>query len=150
MKKTFIKRALLGFPLGMSIGYTMSIIFSLFFADGYYGSVHPELIGTFGTEIAAVIIQAIIWGLFGSIYAGFSVIWENDNLSIVKQTAIVFSAYLLPTFLAGYILKWFKFSIWQVIIFILIFVFIFFVIWILIYLKNKKDVDALNLKIKEH
>ena len=149
MKAKFIKRALLGFPLGLAIGYTLSIIFSLVFANGYYGAVHPELIASFGSEINAVIIQAILWGLFGSIYAGFSVVWEYDNLSIVKQTAIVFSAYLLPTILVGYILKWFAFSILQVIVFILIFVIIFFVIWILIYFKTKKDVDAFNAKIKK-
>ena len=149
MKTIFIKRALLGFPLGMAIGYTISIIFSVAFANGYYGAVHPELIATFGNEINAVIFQAILWGLIGFIFSGFSVIWEKDNWSLVKQTTIAFLVYLLPMMVVGYILKWFEFSILQVIIFILIFIFIFFVTWILIYLKTKKDVDAFNKIIKK-
>ena len=150
MKTLFIKRALLGFPLGMAIGYTINIIFSLAFANGYYGAVHPELIEAFGNEINAVIIQAILWGLLGFIYSGFSVIWEKDNWSLVKQTTIVFFVYLLPMMIVGYILKWYTFNILQVIIFISIFILIFFIIWILIYLKTKKDVDALNAKIQKH
>ena len=150
MKTTFIKRALLGFPLGMAIGYTMSIIFSLAFANGDYGAVHPKLIEAFGNEINAVIVQAILWGLFGFIFSGFSVIWEKDNWSLVKQTTIAFFVYLLPIMVIGYILKWFTFRILEVIIFISIFIFIFFIIWILIYLKTKKDVDAFNAKIQKH
>ena len=149
MKVTFIKRALLGFPLGMAIGYTISIVFSLAFAKGYYGAVHPELIETFGNEINAVIVQAILWGFIGFIFSGFSVIWEKDNWSLVKQTIITFFVYLLPMMVVGYTLKWFTFNILQVIIFILIFIFIFFFIWISIYLKTKKDVVAFNEKIKK-
>ena len=148
MKIIFIKRALLGFPLGIAIGYTISIIFSLAFANGYYGAVHPELIEAFGNEINAVIVQSILWGLIGFIFSGSSVIWEKENWSLLKQTTIVFFVYLLPTMVVGYILKWFTFNMLQVIIFISIFIFIFFVIWILIYLKTKKDVQEFNKKIK--
>ena len=149
MKVTFIKRALLGFPLGIAIGYTISIIFSVAFANGYYGAVHPELIETFGSEINAVIVQAILWGLTGFVFAGFSVIWEKNDWSLVKQTTIVFCAYLLPTMIVGYILKWFEFSMLQAIMFVLIFIFIFFFIWVIFYLKAKKDVKAFNERIKK-
>ena len=150
MKTTFIKRALLGIPLGISIGYIISIITSFIFAGGYYGAVHPELAGTFGSEINAVIIQAILWGLIGFAFSGFSVVWEKDDWSLVKQTVVAFFAYLLPVMISGYILKWFTPSILQVIIFVLIFIFNFAVIWIFFYLKAKKDVDDFNAKIKKN
>ena len=149
MKTTFIKRALLGIPLGISIGYIISIILSLIFAGGYYGAVNPELAKTFGSEINAVIVQAILWGLIGFDFSGFSVVWEKENWSLVKQTVVGFFAYLLPMIIAGYILKWFTFSVLEVSIFILIFIFNFAVIWILIYLKAKKDVAAFNAKLKK-
>ena len=95
-----------------------------------------------------MIVQAILWGLIGFIFSGFSVIWEKENWSLVKQTTIAFFVYLLPIMVVGYILKWFTFNMLQVIIFISIF--IFFIIWILIYLKTKKDVDAFNAKIQKH
>ena len=149
MKTTFIKRALLGMPLGISIGYIISIIFSLIFAGGYYGAVQPELTTTFGSEISAVIVQALLWGFIGCAFSGFSVIWEKDDWSLVKQTVVAFFAYLLPMMISGYILKWFEFSVLHAIIFVLIFMFIFAVIWICVYLKTKKDVDAFNAKIKK-
>ena len=148
MKTTFIKRALLGFPLGIAIGYTISIVLSVFFANGYYGAVNPDLAITFGNEINAVIVQAILWGGLGFVFSGFSVIWEKDDWSLVKQTIMAFFAYLLPMMIVGYILKWYTQSILQVVVFILIFVFIFVAIWIAIYLKTKKDVEVLNEKIK--
>lgn len=150
MKHIFIKRALLGIPLGISIGYIISIIFSLIFANGYYGAVHPELAQTFGNEINAVIIQAMLWGIIGFVYSGFSVIWEKDDWSLTKQTVAVFLAYMLPMIVIGYILKWFTFNILEIFSFVLIFSLIFTLIWIFAYWKLKKDINAINKKIKRN
>ena len=48
MKKKIIKRSLLGFPLGITIGYLITILSSLGWANGYYSSCVPELISIIG------------------------------------------------------------------------------------------------------
>ena len=65
MLKKFISRVLYGFPLGLAIGYTFTIITSLIWADGYYVPCMPELVEMVGSEIGAVIVQALLCGLLG-------------------------------------------------------------------------------------
>lgn len=91
MKKKIIKRSLLGFPLGITIGYLITILISLGLANGYYSPCVPELISLMGNEINAVVLQTILCGILGVGFAASSVIWEIDNWSIVKQTGIYFS-----------------------------------------------------------
>ena len=90
MKKEAIRRGMSGFPLGVFIGYTITIILSLFWGEGYYWAVVPALVEQCGNEINAVILQFILSGVLGSVCAASSVIWENDNWSILKQTVIHF------------------------------------------------------------
>ena len=58
MLKKIISRGLFGFPLGLSIGYTFTIITSLIWADGYYVPCMPELVEMVGSEIGAVMSRA--------------------------------------------------------------------------------------------
>ena len=60
MKKKIVLRSLLGFPLGLAMGYMITIIISLVFADGSYFPCVPELITTMGSEIHAVLLQAFL------------------------------------------------------------------------------------------
>ena len=91
MKKKIIKRSLFGFPLGITMGYLITILISLGWANGYYSPCVPELISLMGNEINAVIFQTILCGILGVGFAASSVIWEMDSWSIVKQTGIYFS-----------------------------------------------------------
>ncbi|MFR1295739.1 MAG: hypothetical protein ACLSBH_10115 [Coprobacillus cateniformis] len=48
MKKKIIKRSLLGFPLGITIGYLITILISLGWANGYYFALCPRTHITYG------------------------------------------------------------------------------------------------------
>ncbi len=48
MKKKIIIRSLLGFPIGIAIGYLITILTSLVWAKGYYPPCVPELISVMG------------------------------------------------------------------------------------------------------
>ncbi len=150
MKIKFLKRAMLGIPLGIAIGNIMSILISVIIGKGIYYVIVPELSQEFGNELNAVIIQTILFGIIGMIYAGFSVVWEKKNWSLIKQTLIVFIAYLVPMLTVGNILKWFEFNVIEMLIFTVIFIVIFVIIWIIVYLKTKKDVDKFNNMIKNN
>ena len=48
MKKKMILRGMLGLPIGVAIGYVITIVLSLVWADGYYAPCVPEMIDIMG------------------------------------------------------------------------------------------------------
>lgn len=56
MKKQILSRGLVGFPVGIAIGFVITLIISACIGDGFYYPVTPELIGSMGNELNAVIL----------------------------------------------------------------------------------------------
>lgn len=149
MKKKMITRSLLGFPIGIAIGYFITILGSLARANGDYSPCAPELIAAMGNEINAVMLQAVLSGLLGTGFAASSVIWEIDTWSMVKQTGIYFSiiaAVMLPT---AYFAYWMEHSIIGFVFYFGIFIFIFAGIWISMYVTGKSNVKKMNQKLSQ-
>lgn len=48
MKKKIVLRSLLGFPIGIAMGYVITIFISFGWANGYYAPCVPELIAVMG------------------------------------------------------------------------------------------------------
>ena len=131
MKKKIIKRSLLGFPLGITMGYLITILISLGWANGYYSPCVPELISLMGNEINAVILQTILCGILGVGFAASSVIWKMDSWSIVKQTGIYFSIISVIMLPIAYFVCWMEHSVVGFLIYFGIFALIFVVIYII-------------------
>lgn len=149
MKKIIIKRLLLGFPLGIAIGTTISIIISLIFANGYYSPCAPSFIEKTGSEINAVILQTILCGAVGSSFSASSVIWEIEKWSIAKQTGIYFTITAIVMLPTAYILNWMEASISGFFSYFAIFIIIFVVFWIISYLIYKANITKINSQIKK-
>ena len=137
MKKKIFLRALLGFPLGIAIGYIVTILISLVRADGYYSPCVPQLVESMGSQINAVVFQAILSGLLGAVFAAISTIWEIEDWSIAKQTAIYFTSAALTMMPIAYLAKWMEPTIKGFLSYFGIFVVIFIIIWLLQYLLEK-------------
>lgn len=148
MKKIF-QRGLLGFPLGVFIGYAITIIISLFVADGYHSPCVPSLVDEFGSEIGAVIFQAVLCGLLGASFAAASLIWEKENWSIVKQTGIYFLIASITMFPIAYFTHWMEHSIFGFLVYIGIFTTIFVFMWVVQYCIWKSNIKDINKKIEE-
>ncbi|NLL63416.1 MAG: DUF3021 domain-containing protein [Ruminococcaceae bacterium] len=148
MKKKVFLRALLGFPVGITIGYAITIIASLVSAGGYYSPCPPALVETMGNEINAVAFQALLCGLLGSAFAGSSVIWEMEHWSIAKQTGIYFvitSAAMLPI---AYLANWMPHTAIGFFSYFALFTFIFIVVWLIQYLIIRSKVKKMNSKVE--
>lgn len=144
MKKKIVLRSILGFPIGIAIGYLITIFISLSWANGYYSPCVPELISAMGNEINAVVLQALLCGLLGTGFAASSVIWEIDNWGIIKQTGIYFviiSVIMLPI---AYLAYWMEHSIVGILSYFGIFVLIFAFIWIIQFVIGKHNVRKMN------
>lgn len=149
MKRKIILRCLTGFPIGITICYLITIILSVCFANGHYSPCVPELITLTGSEINAVILQALLGGLLGAGFAGCSVIWEIDNWSIVKQTGIYFliiSVIMMPT---AYFTYWMEHSIRGFLSYFGIFTLIFIIIWFVQFVTGRHNVNRMNECLKK-
>ena len=144
MKKKIVLRSILGFPIGIAIGYLITIFISLVWANGYYSPCVPELISATENEINAVVLQALLCGLLGTGCAAGSVIWEIENWGIIKQTGIYFiiiSVIMLPI---AYFTHWMEHSIVGIFNYFGIFVLIFAFIWIIQFVIGKHNVKRMN------
>lgn len=147
MKKQIIFRGLIGFPIGIAIGYIITIVISLIWGNGYYSPCVPSLAQSLGSELSAVALQAMLCGILGSGFAVSSIIWEIDYWSIAKQTFIYFiiiSFLMLPT---AYLTHWMEHSLSGFLIYFGIFAIIFTLIWLIQYLIMKSSISRINRKI---
>lgn len=145
--KEAIKRGLLGFPLGIAIGYVISIVVSLFIADGLYSPAALSLVDEMGSEIAAVIFQALLCGVLGASFAAASIIWEIDQWSIAKQTGIYFAVAASSMLPIAYFAHWMERSLMGFIGYFSVFVIVFIVIWLLQYFAWKNIIGTINKKV---
>ena len=148
MKKKVLQRGLFGFPIGIAIGYIITIIISLVQGDGYYSPVVPSLIDEVGSEIGAVVVQTTLSGILGMVTAAISVIWEMENWSIAKQTGLYFlglSAVMLPI---AYFAHWISRSLIGFTLYFASFVVIFIVIWVIQYFIWRSKISAINRNVK--
>lgn len=148
MKKKVMYRAIIGFPIGVFISYTITIIISLIWAKGYYSPVTPDLINQCGNEINAVILQFILSGIVGVSFAAGSVVWENDDWSIIKQSVIHFAILSLTMLPIAYFTHWMEHTIIGIVSYFGIFIAIYIGIWAMQYNVLKHKVKQINDKIK--
>ena len=147
MKKNIIIRGTLGFLLGITMAYLITIVISLIWADGYYLPCVPELITVMKNEIYAVIVQALLSGVLGMGFGACSVIWEIESWSIIKQTGIYFAIVSVIMIPVAYLLYWMEHSIKGFLSYFGIFVFIFIVIWVIQYIAGKHTVKKMNANL---
>ena len=144
MKNRIIKLALIGFPVGIVIGFVITLIISACIGDGFYYPVTSEFIGLMGNELNAVILQTVLCGIIGSGFAMASVIWELDSWSLAKQSGIYFLIACIIMFPIAYITNWMKHSIAGVLSYVGIFVVIFVIVWLVQYLSWKRKIKRMN------
>lgn len=147
MKKIII-RGLIGLISGLALSYSITIILSLIINNGQYYYAAPSFISKFNCEITAVLIQAILSGILGFGFGISSVIWENEKLSLVSQTALHFIISLTLILTIGYYCSWFSQSFGKFLIFIFIFISIYFIIWVTAYFSYKKKIKLINRSLK--
>ena len=150
MRKKVIMRALLGFPLGVTIGYVITIIVSLMNGDGYYHPVNSYLIDEVGSEIGAVVVQAVLTGILGAATSAVAVIWEIEHWSIAKQTGLYFLGLSVAMLPIAYIAHWMQRTFIGFIVYFAIFTAFFIVVWIAQYFIVRTKINSINKKVKEN
>lgn len=140
-----------GFFSGIGIGHLFSILAAVLFIDGTnYGPVVPSFTTMFGgNELLATFIAALVYGIIGMSFALASEVWNKEEWSLLKRSAIYYFVTIMPMFLAGVFLRWFPLKIGAVLLFILMFTVIYAVVWVLNYLVMRQQIKAINAKLSE-
>ena len=149
MKKKVILRGMLGAPLGMALGYLITIILSVISAEGGYSPCNPELTAAMGSEINAVLLQAFLSALLGMGFGASSAIWEMEDWSLVKQTGLYFliiSVIMLPI---AYVSYWMEHTLRGILGYFGIFLCVFAAVWIGQYAAAKRNVKKMNESLRE-
>lgn len=149
MKKQIMFRLLIGFPGGVLIAYVISIIISLIIGDGQYFATEPSLIVQVGSEINAIILQSMLAGIYGAIWAGSSVIWENEDWSLLKMTVVHFLITSISTFPIAYFTYWMAHNLVGIATYFAMFIGIYAGIWVGLYGVWRKRITQINAKIQE-
>lgn len=144
MLKKFVKRAILGFMIGIFIGQTILIIESLMVGDGNFYAVSAYLVEHTKTRIAAVIVQYLITGIIGMTFASTTIIFELDKWSLLAQTALHFIITSIVMFFSGFFCGWFPHTAVSTIIWFGVFIVTYIIIWISFMLYYRKKTKEIN------
>ncbi len=148
MKKNILQRAAFGLPVGIAIGYLISIFVSCVWGEGAYSPCVPQLTAAMGSEIRAVLLQTALCALLGAAFGGSSLIWEMDHWSIARQTGLYFlivSAVMMPV---AYLTYWMEHSLWGFFSYFGIFAMIFLLVWLIQYLISRHNIAKINARLK--
>ena len=148
MKKKAILRGLLGIPMGLALGYVITVLLSLGWGKGEYIVCVPELADLVGNTANAAALQALLCGIMGFAFGAASVIWEMEQWSIVRQTGSYFfivSVVMLPI---AYLLYWMEHTAVGVLKYFGIFALIFVLVWMGQYWKIRNSIGRMNRKVE--
>lgn len=149
MSKKLIKRGFLGFPLGIAMGFVITIVISCFANDGSFYPVTSELTEAMGNELNAVILQTILCGIMGSCFAMASLIWEIDSWNLAKQSGIYFAVACIVMLPIAYFMNWMKHDVFGILSYAGVFVAIFLVVWLVQFFVWKAKVKKINGRLSK-
>ena len=147
MKKQLVKRGLFGFPVGIAVGFVITLMISACVGDGSFYPVTPELIDSMGSELNAVALQTALCGLMGTGFAMASLIWELDSWSLARQSGVYFALACMIMLPVAYIANWMEHSLGGFLAYVGIFVAIFLAVWLAQYLSWKRKIRKMNERV---
>lgn len=149
MFKEIRKRFLLGFPLGIFIGYTITILESILVGTGEFYAVSAFIMQHFSTPLKAVIVQYVCTGIIGAMFASTSIIFEVDEWSLLKQTIIHFLFTSIVMYICGYVCCWFKHDLLNTVIWFGVFIIFYVLFWIGFTLYYKLKIKKINKELEK-
>ena len=147
MLKKALRRAAFSAPACMLINQLVGVCISLSNADGRYSPVTPAFAARFPSDTAAVIVQLLLIGLVGAVFAACSVIFEIERWSFLKQGLVhlaITSAVCVPVCLYC----WMPESAAGALILCASWLFTYTATWLSQYLIYRHRIRALDARIK--
>ena len=126
---------ILGFLLGAAIGNLIA-----WFFGSYVSSV---LVARMGSVPAAILVQSLVSGLYGSFALAGTLFYDIEQWSLTRSSVMHFLVIAVLYVPAAMFLGWTD-SATEILIVEGILLVAYFIIWLVIYLRYKKEVRSLN------
>lgn len=143
------QRAAMGIPIGITIGYLITILTSLFYGGGQYIAVNEDLVQACGSSMNAILVQTGLYILIGAVCGGASCIWQIESWSLLKQSAIFFVLIAGVVLAGGWFGCWMPHSLAGFGLYCFLFVNLFVLIWVFSYLKIRAGVKKMNRTLSD-
>ena len=139
MLERVIKRALLGYFLGMIMGNVIA-----FLSTSDPGRiVSKELIELTGSETMAVILQTVLGGLIGATGFGGTLLYEIESWSMIKTMLVHFTLITAVFVPVCFILHWVG-SVLEMLMLVGFMLLGYMIIWLIMFCIYRSQVRELN------
>ena len=147
MAKKIFNRCLFGAPAGVTV-WVLFILFSAWLRGGDVIWVSGHGVLVYGSELAAITAQVGSAMLIGMIWAAASLIWQETDWSLLKQTAVNCLLCTTPSMAVAWVMQWMPHSLDGIFQYLRLFGVMYLLIWLVQYLGMRKRVRQFNEKIK--
>ena len=151
-KHRVILFAVIGLAMGLFSGTVIAVIAGTLGAgDGIIHLCSSRFVEVFGgNELLAFTVQALVMGIYGMIPMGGAAFYAYEKWSLAKCTAIHYFTSMIAYFLAGFFLRWFKWTdYFENFIFFICLTAGFFMIWLVNYLIYKVELNRVNKELSD-
>lgn len=148
--KNILRYAALGAPLGLAIGYAITIVISLVWGGGKYLAVMPSFSQAVGGEAAAVAVQAVLCAGIGAAFSALSLVWKREDWSCVRQTAVYFLGASLAMLPAAWLAHWMEHTLAGFLGYFSIFLVLFLAFWLAGWAATRHTARQLNAGLRRN
>lgn len=142
--KNILRYAALGAPVGLAIGYAITIVISLVWGGSEYLAVMPAMAEAVGSEAGAVAVQALLCAGIGAAFSALSLVWRREDWSCAKQTAVYFLGASLAMLPSAWLAHWMEHSLAGFLGYFALFLVLFLVFWLAGWAAARRTARQLN------
>lgn len=143
MLKTTLKRAGIGFLIGMVIGNVIAILTGTSSTGGVTFASQQLLDTAGGSAVISMLLQSLFSGIYGAACLAGMSFYDADRLPLAAATALHCATIILLFIPISLILGWVS-SIIELLVVMAIQLVVFFIIWLILYFAYKKQIKELN------
>lgn len=137
MKKELIKRGLIGIGFGNIISCIILFLIC-------------TIQKTTSLEVSMVLRSTIAASVIGFVFAGASLLLENEKISLLKATIFHFLCLFITYYLMAFFGTWLVFEVKEILISVTIFIGTYICIWLGVYFTLKRKVKKMNEKLNKN
>ncbi len=149
MKKKIMQYCLFGAPAGVAVYVLFTLWGSWLRGDGRYHFTSGHIVQIYGNELNAVAAACLSAMVLGMIWASASLIYQETDWSLLRQTVVHCGICVLPSLLVAYVMYWMPRSGDGLKQYLTVFGVMYALNWTAQYFGMKKRVRKMNEQVKK-